>query len=108
MRKVMSGLAWPRRLLIVTISTPASINCEAWVCRANQFERKGLHVSGAGSPTVNNLNIAVDGPTKRLNGVFEYRDPGVSFLIVRGRHERADASHPLRLLCAGAARPASG
>jgi hypothetical protein len=33
-------------------------------------------------------------------------DPGVSFLIVRGRHERADASHSL--LCAGAERPASG
>src|SRR6516225_501650 len=33
MRSVVSGLAWPSRLLMVTMSTCASISCEAWVWR---------------------------------------------------------------------------
>ena len=44
------GLAWPRRLLMVTISTPASISWLAWVCRKAWNVTSGIPMLAAKLP----------------------------------------------------------
>src|ERR1700730_15034210 len=50
MRKVMSGLACPKRLLMVTISTPSSMSCEAWVCRSAWNVTSGISILSESRP----------------------------------------------------------
>ena len=45
--------------------------------------------------------VAAVAPAQLLQGLCERREAGLSFRVVHGQiHEHADASHPLRLLCA--------
>jgi len=65
MRNVMSGLACPSRRLMVTMSTPESISCEACVWRSAWNVTSGMPMALAKSPHAELIELGERGsPSK--------------------------------------------
>src|SRR5206468_4720370 len=60
----------------------------------------------AGTPAIDELNIAALRPAQGVKGLLENHDPRLSFCIIRDSHQHAHPSHAIRTLRAGTERPA--
>jgi hypothetical protein len=65
-RKRELGLAWPRRLLIVTISTPLAMSCETWLWRRLWNVISGIPIRSASSPQSDDRVLGRWGPPSKL------------------------------------------
>ncbi len=59
----------------------------------------------ARTPAIDELDIAALGPAQGLKCLPEYRDPRLSFQVIRDSHQNANPPHAIKLLRVDSKRP---